>query len=128
RAFPPIAALWVLLLPLADCVSLMSRRVRARRSPFVADRRHIHHYLLAMGFTHGQALATLVGLSALFGAVGYFGWRWGVPEPMLFWPFFFGFFAYHFWIKAQWKNIERRGAGDPCELPADEPDKVAPAA
>src|SRR5262249_33374686 len=25
RFFPPIAALWVLLLPLADCVSLMSR-------------------------------------------------------------------------------------------------------
>ena len=69
------AALWVLLLPLADCVSLMTRRVSKRKSPFVADRHHIHHYLLARGFTHGQALATLVGVSALFGAVGYFGWR-----------------------------------------------------
>ena len=104
RTFPPIAALWVLLLPLADCVSLMSRRLRRRKSPFVADRHHIHHYLLARGFSHGQALGTLVAISIVFGAVGYFGWRLGVPEAALFWPFFFGYFAYHFWIKRAWKE------------------------
>jgi len=113
RTFPPIAALWVLLLPLADCVSLMTRRVSKRKSPFVADRHHIHHYLLARGFTHGQALATLVGLSALFGAVGYFGWRLGVPEPVLFWTFFFGFFAYHLWIKRAWRAIDERTVNVP---------------
>ncbi len=110
RTFPPIAALWVLLLPLIDCVSLMTRRVSTRKSPFVADRHHIHHYLLARGFTHGQTLATLLGLSALFGAVGYFGWRLGVPEYALFWPFFFGFFAYHFWIKKRWKALDKKVA------------------
>src|SRR5258708_21971321 len=110
RTFPPIAALWVLLLPLADCVSLMTRRGSKRKSPFVADRHHIHHYLLARGFTHGQTLATLLGLSAFFGAVGYFGWRLGVPEYALFWPFFFGFFAYHFWIKKRWKALDKKVA------------------
>lgn len=106
RTFPPIAALWVVVLPLADCVSIMSRRVRAGRSPFVADRHHLHHYLLARGFTHGQTLGTLVALSALFGAVGYYGWRLNVPEAVLFYPFFFGFFAYHFWIQRAWKKLE----------------------
>ena len=106
RTMPPIAALWVLLLPLADCVSLMTRRIGARRSPFAADSHHIHHYLLARGFTHGQTLAILVGLSVIFGAVGFFGWRLGVPEPLLFWPFFFGFFGYHFWIKRAWSAID----------------------
>lgn len=113
RTFPPIAALWVLLLPLADCVSLMTRRVTARKSPFVADRHHIHHYLLARGFTHGQTLAILVGLSALFGAVGYFGWRLDVPEYALFWLFFFGFFGYHFWIKRAWKVLDEQIAAMP---------------
>ena len=113
RTFPPIAALWVLLLPLADCVSLMTRRVSRRKSPFVADRHHIHHYLLARGFTHGQTLATLVGVSALFGAVGYFGWRLGVPEPVLFWTFFLGFFAYYFWIKRAWKAIDEKTVSVP---------------
>ena len=118
RTFPPIAALWILLLPLADCVSLMARRVRARKSPFVADRHHIHHYLLARGFSHGQTLATLVGLSVLFGAIGYFAWRTGVPEPFLFWPFFFGFFGYHFWIKRAWARLEEPdgNALDPVRL------------
>jgi UDP-GlcNAc:undecaprenyl-phosphate GlcNAc-1-phosphate transferase len=113
RTCPPIAALWVLLLPLADCVSLMARRIRAGRSPFAGDRHHIHHYLLARGFTHNQVLATLVAASALFGAVGFAGWRLGLPEAALFWPFFFGFFAYHFWIGRAWKRLEAAGAAQP---------------
>lgn len=107
RTFPPIAALWVVVLPLADCVSLMARRIGAGQSPFVADAHHIHHYLLRRGFTHGQTLAILVGLSAAFGAVGYLGWRLHVPESALFWPFFFGFFAYHFWIRHAWARLDR---------------------
>jgi len=107
RTFPPIAALWVVVLPLADCVSIMSRRVRAGRSPFVADRHHLHHYLQARGFSHGQTLSIMVGLSGMFGAVGYFGWRFNVPEAVLFYPFFFGFFAYHFWIQRAWKKLEQ---------------------
>jgi UDP-GlcNAc:undecaprenyl-phosphate GlcNAc-1-phosphate transferase len=108
RSMPPIAALWVLLLPLADCVSLMTRRVMARKSPFVADSHHIHHYLLARGFSHGQTLLILVGFSILFGAVGFFGWRLGLPEAALFWPFFFGFFAYHAWIQHAWRAVDEK--------------------
>lgn len=106
RTFPPIAALWVILLPLADCVSLMLRRVRAGKSPFVADRHHIHHYLLARGLSHSATLACLVGGAIAFGAVGYFGWRLGLPEAALFWPFFFGFFAYHVGIQRAWRKLD----------------------
>jgi len=110
RTFPPIAALWVLVLPLADCVSLMTRRITQRKSPFVADSRHIHHYLLARGFTHGQTLAILVGVSILSGAIGFAGWRLGLRDSSLFWPFFFGYFAYHYWIKSAWRGIDRKRA------------------
>lgn len=105
RTFPPINALWVLMVPLADCVSIMTRRLRAGSSPFAADSRHIHHYLLARGFSHGHTLAILVGLSALFGAAGYAAWRLELPEAALFWPFFFGYFAYHAWITRAWKRL-----------------------
>jgi UDP-GlcNAc:undecaprenyl-phosphate GlcNAc-1-phosphate transferase len=121
RTMPPIAALWVLLLPLADCVSLMWRRAAARKSPFQADSHHIHHYLIARGFTHGQTLGFLVGLSFLFGAVGFFGWRCGVPEPVLFWPFFFGFFGYHFWIKRAWETIDAKRASNIAITEQDKP-------
>jgi UDP-GlcNAc:undecaprenyl-phosphate/decaprenyl-phosphate GlcNAc-1-phosphate transferase len=114
RSFPPIAALWVLLVPLADCVSLMARRLKSGRSPFAADRRHIHHYLLSRGLSHSGTLAVLVGLSGAFGAVGYFGWRLGVPEPYLFWPFFFGFFAYHTWIQWAWRKLDADAIAAPA--------------
>jgi hypothetical protein len=29
-----------------------------------------------------------------------------VPEAALFWPFFFGFFAYHAWIQRAWRKLE----------------------
>jgi UDP-GlcNAc:undecaprenyl-phosphate GlcNAc-1-phosphate transferase len=125
---PPIAALWVLLLPLADCVSLMTRRLKARKSPFAADRHHIHHYLLARGYTHGQTLGILVGVSALFGAVGFFGWRLGVPDPFLFWPFFFGFLGYHFWIKRAWKSIDNKVGASAATPSVEGEEKVLPAA
>jgi UDP-GlcNAc:undecaprenyl-phosphate GlcNAc-1-phosphate transferase len=117
RTFPPIAALWVLMLPLVDCVSLMARRLKAGKSPFAADLGHIHHYLLARGFPPSQTLAILVGLSVLFGAIGYFAWIFHVQEAFLFYPFFFGFFAYHAWIQREWEKIERRDAGIKSEIP-----------
>ena len=120
RSVPPIAALWVVLLPLADCVSLMARRIRAGTSPFVADRHHIHHYLVARGFTPNQAVALLASISAAFGAVGFFGWQLGIPEPVLFWPFFVGFFAYHAWIQHAWKAIAAGPRGAPPALDEDE--------
>jgi UDP-GlcNAc:undecaprenyl-phosphate GlcNAc-1-phosphate transferase len=105
RTMPPIAALWVVLLPLADCVSLMARRRSRGQSPFHPDREHIHHFLLAHGFTVSQALGVLVGSSVLFGAVGVVGWRVGVPEWVLFWVFFFAFFAYHKAMKRGWERL-----------------------
>jgi UDP-GlcNAc:undecaprenyl-phosphate GlcNAc-1-phosphate transferase len=112
RTMPPIAALWVVLLPLADTVSLMARRVRRGCSPFHPDREHIHHFLLAHGFSVNGALALLVGISVLFGAVGLLGWRLGVPEPVLFVAFAGLFFAYHFAIGRAWRLHHARGLAD----------------
>ena len=117
RTMPPIAALWVVLLPLADTVSLMARRRSRGQSPFHPDREHIHHFLLAHGFTVSEVLLMLVGVSAFFGAVGVVGWRMGVPEPVLFWVFCSLFFAYHYAIKDAWKRLDARGGlGHPRNL------------
>jgi UDP-GlcNAc:undecaprenyl-phosphate GlcNAc-1-phosphate transferase len=105
---PPISALWVVLLPLADTVSLCARRLRRGQSPFEANREHIHHLLHALGLTHTQTLLALTAVSALFGAVGFFGWRLGISEPVLFWAFSCLFFAYHFAAQAAWKRLDDR--------------------
>ena len=120
RTLPPIAALWVVLLPLADTVSLMARRRSRGKSPFHPDREHIHHFLLAHGFTVSGALLILVGVSVVFGAVGVIGWRVGVPQPVLFGVFFFGFFAYHYAIKRAWARLYAHGFKGPDSTVAKE--------
>jgi UDP-GlcNAc:undecaprenyl-phosphate GlcNAc-1-phosphate transferase len=127
RSFPPICALWIVLLPLADCVSLMTRRIAAGRSPFSADRLHIHDYLRARGLSSHQTLGVLAGTSAAFGAIGFLGWRLGAPQHVLFWAFFFLFFAYHFGILKAWKSLEGRRTthvpkgSNGCDAPTDQP-------
>jgi UDP-GlcNAc:undecaprenyl-phosphate GlcNAc-1-phosphate transferase len=46
----------VLGLPLLDVFSVMAKRVYEGRSPFSADRNHIHHKFLDIGFSHREAV------------------------------------------------------------------------
>jgi len=39
----PMTAVWLLALPLMDTVGVMIRRIRTGRSPFTADRQHLHY-------------------------------------------------------------------------------------
>lgn len=59
-AFIPLALpLAVLVVPLVDFVLAVTRRILNGRSPFSADRKHLHHRLLDMGHTHFQAVLIL---------------------------------------------------------------------
>ncbi len=51
----PILLLAILSYPLLDTLRVFSIRVRQKRSPFSADRNHIHHRLLDLGNAHEQA-------------------------------------------------------------------------
>jgi UDP-GlcNAc:undecaprenyl-phosphate GlcNAc-1-phosphate transferase len=66
-------ALPLLLLgtPIVDTLMVMSERLAEGRSPLVADRRHIHHRLLALGFLHGEAVCILYGLQGLMLVVAW---------------------------------------------------------
>ncbi|HVL55206.1 MAG TPA: MraY family glycosyltransferase, partial [Burkholderiaceae bacterium] len=80
----PVAALWILIVPLFDTVSCMLRRAASGRSPMSADRHHAHHLLQALGQRPAAAAATLIGINAAGGAVGVIGWRFGVPDYWMF--------------------------------------------
>jgi UDP-GlcNAc:undecaprenyl-phosphate/decaprenyl-phosphate GlcNAc-1-phosphate transferase len=53
---PVILPLAVLIVPLADFTLAILRRLRAGKSPFSADRKHLHHRLLDMGHSHTHAV------------------------------------------------------------------------
>ncbi|MFB2581811.1 MraY family glycosyltransferase [Herbiconiux sp. P15] len=56
-AFLPILLPFaILVIPLLDFGLAIFRRLRAGKSPFSADRKHLHHRLLDMGHSHLQAV------------------------------------------------------------------------
>lgn len=55
-----------LLVPALDVLRVMGIRWRNHSGLFVADRNHIHHKFLAMGFTPRQAMLSILGIGGLF--------------------------------------------------------------
>lgn len=59
-----------LLIPTADVYFSAARRILRGKSPFAADRGHLHHRLMSRGFTHPQAVYFLVMFAVFFAAAG----------------------------------------------------------
>lgn len=78
----PVEVLWCVALPLMDTAAVMYRRMRRGRSPFAADRQHLHHLLLDRGLSAQTTLWTIVSMGALLALLGY-ALR-GVPQPLSF--------------------------------------------
>ena len=95
-AFSPITAVWIMGLPLMDTVGLMIRRKRQGRSPTQADRQHLHHLLLRMGFKDGKTTTILLIVSTVMGAIGVSAWLAGVPDYIMFFAFALLFAAYYY--------------------------------
>ncbi len=68
------AALPLLLLglPILDTLTVMSTRILAGKSPFTADKNHLHHRLLAIGFAHREAVAIAYLLQVGLVLLAYF--------------------------------------------------------
>lgn len=71
---PLSTALPLLLLgmPIIDTLMVMVERLLAGRSPFIADRRHIHYRLLALGFEHWEAVSILYLLQGVLFVAAWF--------------------------------------------------------
>lgn len=68
---PLLVVAAVLFVPLLDLLLAVVRRTRAGRSPFAADKMHLHHRLLEIGHSHRRAVLLIYIWAALlaFGAV-----------------------------------------------------------
>lgn len=55
-----VIGLSVLFVPVFDTFRVFTTRLMKGSSPFKADRTHLHHYLLDMGFTHSNAVTILL--------------------------------------------------------------------
>lgn len=83
---PVVLPIAVLLLPLADFGLAVFRRVRAGKSPFTADRKHLHHRLLDMGHSHLHAVLIFYAWTTVIsvGLLLYFIVRpWWIPTILI---------------------------------------------
>ena len=62
----PVISFGILAYPLIDTLRVMAIRIKHHRSPFSADRNHLHHRLLALGFSHIRATYTIIVANAVF--------------------------------------------------------------
>jgi len=62
----PAFVIGMLILPLFDTLRIFTIRIFQGKSPFVADRQHIHHRMLELGFTHLQSTIMLVAANGFF--------------------------------------------------------------
>ncbi len=67
----PAVALAVLIVPIIDTVRVFFLRVSQGNSPFTADKNHIHHRMLALGFSHLQVSLIIGAVNIAFVILGF---------------------------------------------------------
>jgi len=61
----PAVAIAILIIPIFDTLRVIVIRLTQGKSPFIADRNHLHHRLLDTGMTHTQATLVLSAFNIL---------------------------------------------------------------
>lgn len=112
----PAAALWILGLPVLDTVSTMLRRTLHKRSPFAAGRDHLHHLLLAFGWSDSVTVLVEMVFAAILGAVGFFGWRYGARELDLSVGFIALSMVYFGVVEMAWRFLARVSAPEKAPI------------
>lgn len=128
QAVSPAGIAWIVALPVVDTLSLMVRRVVMGRSPFVADREHLHHVFQRAGYTVAQTSYALTLAAAVFGAVGVLGSLAGVPDVILILGLLGVGVAHFVFIRRAWRTMRalRRLHAWTAQAPGGRPRSFAP--
>jgi UDP-GlcNAc:undecaprenyl-phosphate GlcNAc-1-phosphate transferase len=119
RAMTPVTALWILAVPVIDAVSILVRRLYAKRPPFTAATDHMHHILSALGCGVNTTVGIIVGTAIALGVLGLLGLYSGLSEQLLF-SGFLGLFAAYLWATAR---VARAGSAVAPERKIEYPNK-----
>ena len=100
----PVTALWVIAIPLMDMIATMYRRISKGKSPFSADRQHIHHIMMRSGFSAKETFVLITLIAALLASIGILGEHLSfVNEWMMFILFLCAFMLYGYCLKRAWR-------------------------
>lgn len=93
--FRAVTALWLIAIPLMDMTAIMIRRIRKGKSPFLADRDHLHHILPKLGLSHYNTLLIIITASITFILIGLIGELLQIPEYIMMLSFLAIFALYY---------------------------------
>jgi UDP-N-acetylmuramyl pentapeptide phosphotransferase/UDP-N-acetylglucosamine-1-phosphate transferase len=68
----PAVVFGILVVPFFDTLRVFIIRMVQGKSPFIADRQHLHHRLLQLGITHLQVTLILISANLIFVVLCYF--------------------------------------------------------
>jgi UDP-GlcNAc:undecaprenyl-phosphate GlcNAc-1-phosphate transferase len=106
HSITPVAALWLVAIPLMDTFVVVGRRLRKGRSPFAADHHHIHHLLTRVSGSPRTALVIILGFALGLALVPQVATRLGLGESGLFYLALATFLCYIL-VQARLPGIHR---------------------
>ena len=65
-----------IIVPCFDVVRVYLYRVRKKKNPFLPDKSHLHHKLLAAGMTQGAAMLSIVTMSVTICVFNLYMSKW----------------------------------------------------
>jgi UDP-GlcNAc:undecaprenyl-phosphate GlcNAc-1-phosphate transferase len=72
RLYSPLTVVSILIVPLFDQLHVFVKRILSGKSPFHADRSHLHHTWLKLGFSHRVSSLILLGYGIFFFMINTF--------------------------------------------------------
>jgi len=101
--FRPVTALWIIAIPLMDMLAIIIRRLKKKQSPFSADRDHLHHIFMRIGFTPRRALRVIILFSIIMSGIGILGEILTIPDFIMLSLFILIFIGYSKALQHCWK-------------------------
>jgi UDP-GlcNAc:undecaprenyl-phosphate GlcNAc-1-phosphate transferase len=99
---PPVVPLLVLAVPIVDTITVMIKRLLRGRSPFKADKYHLHHITMKYGYRKRTTVRIILLVSSMFSAIAIIGVTLEIPDYHLFLIFsayFVLYFTTSFYIR-----------------------------
>jgi UDP-GlcNAc:undecaprenyl-phosphate GlcNAc-1-phosphate transferase len=101
-AMRPVAAIWIIGLPLMDMAAIMFRRAKKGQSMLKPDRHHLHNIFMRAGFSSRRSLAAILLMGCCFALIGIIGELYNIPEFVMFWGFLVSLIVYTLILQNIW--------------------------
>jgi UDP-GlcNAc:undecaprenyl-phosphate GlcNAc-1-phosphate transferase len=101
-ALRPVAAIWIIGLPLMDMAAIMFRRAKKGRSMLKPDKHHLHNIFMRAGLSSRRSLVAILLMGCGYALIGITGELYNIPEYVMFWGFLVSLIVYTLVLQNIW--------------------------